>query len=134
MLTVHDLLKISQRHVDFLSVQTLQIQVMPNADPSARVLHGSCDLGRKWLISVSKCVMSLPDRSDIISPTQDALLGATNRVWIRSECPKPSKRTFGDSINFSETVTQWILEQSAGIQGRCLAESARECDCRVPKA
>ena len=46
---------------------------------------------------VPNSAMTFPDRSEIFSPTQDAPLGATNRVPTRSECTTPSKRTFSDS-------------------------------------
>ena len=47
-------------------------------ESNSRVLHGRCDLSRKWMISVPKRPMSLPDRSDIISSSQGDTLDALN--------------------------------------------------------
>ena len=74
---------------------------------NSRVLHGWWDLTLETLISVPNSAMTFPDRSEIFSPTQDAPLGATNRVPTRSECTKPSKRTFSDSP--FRTVTELDL-------------------------
>ena len=69
------------------------------------------DLSREALISVPNSAMTLLDRSDIIYPTQDAPLGATNRVPTRSECTKPSKRTFSDSPFRTVTELDFIAIQ-----------------------
>ena len=77
--------------------------------------------------------MTLLDRSAIISPTQDTPLGATNRVQIRSECPKPSKRRIGDSP-FKKCHAIGFLSDPAEIQVRCLAATVYDHDFSFPKA
>ena len=74
-------------------------------------MHGWWDLPLETLISVRNGAMTFPDRSEIISPTQDAPLGAANRVPTRSGCTKPSKRTFSDSPFRTVTEVDFIAIQ-----------------------
>ena len=76
----------------------------------------------KWLKSVPNGVMTLPDRSVIVSASQDNVGDAPHRVLGRSEGQKHSKRKM--RTFFSKSVTTVRIQLDSGtLAGRLAPRS-----------